>query len=199
MLSKESPWRRLRFGCDNSDWQAQIYPDASSKGCRICVQQPDAKLQSSGSPRNNLEEDQQISSSYLRYFPKRNFVSQEGTTRDAGFYTWVAKNYERTIMASSTVEVRWRSCSSIKSGRSGSSSDNYIIDPDDKGGVTPFSVYCDMSDKGGVGVTVISHDSESRTHVGNIPGWGGAGCVLSLLLKRSVSPSVYAHRIDEDG
>ena len=102
-------------------------------------------------------------------------------------------------MASSTVEVRWRSCSSIKSGRSGSSSDNYIIDPDGNGGVTPFSVYCDMSDKGGVGVTVISHDSESRTHVGNIPGWGGAGCVLSLLLKRSVSPSVYAHRIDEDG
>ena len=62
-------------------------------------------------------------------------------------------------MASSTVEVRWRSCSSIKSGRSGSSSGNYIIDPDGKGGVTPFSMYCDMSDKGGVGVTVISHDS----------------------------------------
>ena len=61
-------------------------------------------------------------------------------------------------------------------GRSGSSSDNYIIDPDGKGGVTPSSVYCDMSDKGGVGVTVISHDSESRTHVGNIPGCGGAGC-----------------------
>ena len=32
-----------------------------------------------------------------------------------------------------------------------------------------------MSDKGGVGVTVISHDSESRTHVGNIPGCG-TGC-----------------------
>ena len=53
----------------------------------------------------------------------------------------------------------------LKLGRSGSSSDNYIIDPDGKGGVAPFSVYCDMSDKGGVGVTVISHDSESRTHV----------------------------------
>ena len=50
-------------------------------------------------------------------------------------------------MASSTVEVRWRSCSSIKSGRSGSSSGNYIIDPDGKGGVAPFSVYCDMTDK----------------------------------------------------
>ena len=29
----------------------------------------------------------------------------------------------------------------------------------------PFTVYCDMTDKNGVGVTVISHDSESRTHV----------------------------------
>ena len=42
--------------------------------------------------------------------------------------------------------------------------------------MAPFSVYCDMSDKGGAGVTVKSHDSESRTHVGNIAGCGGAGC-----------------------
>ena len=71
-----------------------------------------------------------------------------------------------------------KSCSRIKSGLSGSSSGNYIIDPDGKRGVAPFSVYCDMSDKGGVGVTVISHDSESRTHVGNIPGCnvGNLGC-----------------------
>ena len=101
------------------------------------------------------------------------------TTNDAGSYTCVAKNYQRTIMASSTVEVLKivKSCSRIKSGRSGSSSGNYIIDPDGKGGVAPFSVYCDMSDKGGVGVTVISHDSESRTHVANIPGRGvNPGC-----------------------
>ncbi|XP_078350286.1 contactin-associated protein 1-like [Oculina patagonica] len=51
-----------------------------------------------------------------------------------------------------------------------------MIDPDGKGGVTPFSVYCDMRGKSGVGVTVISHDSESRTHVGNIPGCSGRGC-----------------------
>ena len=37
----------------------------------------------------------------------------------------------------------------------------------------PFIVYCDMTDKNGVGVTVISHDSESRTHV---KGCEGAGC-----------------------
>ena len=107
-------------------------------------------------------------------FPNGTLFLKKVTTSDAGFYTCVAKNYQRTIMASSTVEVYNKplSCSSIKSGRSGSSSGNYIIDPDGKGGVAPFSVYCDMSDKGGVGVTVISHDSESRTHVANIPGCG---------------------------
>ena len=31
--------------------------------------------------------------------------------------------------------------------------------------MAPFSVYCDMNDKKGVGVTVISHDSENRTRV----------------------------------
>ena len=42
---------------------------------------------------------------------------------------------------------------------------NYVIDPDGEGGLAPFTVFCDMTDKSGVGVTVISHGSESRTHV----------------------------------
>ena len=117
------------------------------------------------------------------------------TTNDAGFYTCVAKNYQRTIMASSTVEVlKPMSCSRIKSGRSGSSSGNYIIDPDGKGGVAPFSVYCDMSDKGGVGVTVISHDSESRTYVGSIPGcnWDNPGCYSKDVTYTGVSTAQLA-------
>ena len=99
-------------------------------------------------------------------------------TSDAGTYSCVAKNALRSVETTSVVEVYNKplSCSNIKSGHSGSSSGNYIIDPDGKGGVAPFSVYCDMSDKGGVGVTFISHDSESRTHVGNIPGCRSAGC-----------------------
>ena len=40
-----------------------------------------------------------------------------------------------------------------------------MIDPDGEGGLAPFSVYCDMTDRKGVGVTVISHNSESRTLV----------------------------------
>ena len=100
-------------------------------------------------------------------------------TNDAGTYSCVAKNVLRSVATTSVVEVYNKplSCSSIKSGHSGSSSGNYIIDPDGKGGVAPFSVYCDMSDKGGVGVTIISHDSESRTHVNSVsPGCSGAGC-----------------------
>ena len=52
------------------------------------------------------------------------------------------------------------SCSVIKKYAS-SVSGNYVIDPDGEGGVTPFTVFCEMADKSGVGVTVISHDSES--------------------------------------
>ena len=56
------------------------------------------------------------------------------------------------------------SCSVIKKYVS-EVSGNYVIDPDGEGGLAPFTVFCDMTDKSGVGVTVISHDSESRTHV----------------------------------
>ena len=54
------------------------------------------------------------------------------------------------------------SCSVIRKHVS-SVSENYIINPDGDGGLAPFSVYCDTSDKNGVGVTVISHNSQSRT------------------------------------
>ncbi len=111
-------------------------------------------------------------------YPNGTLLLQSVSSNDAGTYSCVAKNSQRSIEATSVLQVfQPISCSSIKSGRSGSSSGYYVIDPDGKGGATPFSVYCDMSDKGGVGVTVISHDSESRTHVGpNIPGCGGPGC-----------------------
>ena len=99
---------------------------------------------------------------------------------EAGSYSCEAKNFQRSIEATSVVEVfkpgPKSGCSRIKAEKPGAPSGNYIIDPDGKGGVTPFSVYCDMSDKGGVGVTVISHDSESRTHVGNTNGCESSGC-----------------------
>ena len=44
-------------------------------------------------------------------------------------------------------------------------SGDYFIDPDGVLGEDPFPVYCNMTDKGGVGVTVVGHDSENRTQV----------------------------------
>ena len=119
-----------------------------------------------------------------KVLPRNHVVYPNGTlllrivaANDAGTYSCVAKNALRSVKSTSIIEVILKSCSSIKSGRSGSSSGNYIIDPDGNGGVTPFSVYCDMSDKGALGVTVISHDSESRTHVNSVsPGCTGSGC-----------------------
>ncbi|XP_068678275.1 contactin-associated protein 1-like isoform X2 [Montipora foliosa] len=65
-----------------------------------------------------------------------------------------------------------KSCSDVRKFV-GSASGNFVIDPDGVGGLAPFTVYCDMTDKNGIGVTVISHDSERRTHV---QGCEAAGC-----------------------
>ena len=83
-----------------------------------------------------------------------------------GRYTCIARNRLGSVEASSLVLVKGHapSCSAIEklgSGYNGS----YVIDPDGPGGVAPFTVHCDMRDKNGVGVTVISHDSEIRTQV----------------------------------
>ena len=56
------------------------------------------------------------------------------------------------------------SCSVIRKHTS-SVNGNYVIDPDDERVLAPFRAFCDMIDKNGVGVTVVSHDSESRTFV----------------------------------
>ena len=56
-----------------------------------------------------------------------------------------------------------RTCSDIKHSYPRTPSDSYVIDPDGEGGEKPFKVFCDMADKDGVGVTVVSHDSENRT------------------------------------
>ena len=55
-----------------------------------------------------------------------------------------------------------KSCSHLKELNPGAESGTYIIDPDGHGALLPFNVNCNMTDKNGVGVTVISHDSENR-------------------------------------
>ena len=85
----------------------------------------------------------------------------------------------RATNALTTIESKVRvnspviatSCSVIRK-YIGIVSGNYVIDPDGEGGQAPFTVFCDMTDKGGVGVTVVGHDSESRTHVNGYSGQG---------------------------
>ncbi|XP_022808873.1 neurexin-4-like [Stylophora pistillata] len=60
-----------------------------------------------------------------------------------------------------------RSCSDLKKLDPKAKSGICLIDPDGEGGLLPFLVICDMSDEDGVGVTVISHDSEKRTLADN--------------------------------
>ena len=81
----------------------------------------------------------------------------------AGSYTCRASNALSTIEARVEIKTPFTplSCSVIRKYVSNSSG-SYVIDPDGEGGLAPFTVYCDMSDKNGVGVTVISHDSENR-------------------------------------
>ena len=83
-----------------------------------------------------------------------------------GYYTCTATNALSKIKAKAKLNspVGVASCSMIKKYVS-SVSGNYIIDPDGERGLAPFTVYCDMTAKNGLGVTVISHDSETRTHV----------------------------------
>ena len=93
-----------------------------------------------------------------------------------GSYTCRATNALTTIEAEVKINAPAAapSCSMIKKFIS-SKNGNYVIDPDGEGGLAPFTVFCDMTDKSGVGVTVISHDSESRTYVHQVSGWGGRG------------------------
>ena len=82
-----------------------------------------------------------------------------------GSYTCRARNALTTIEAKVKINAPiTASCSEVKKYIS-SVSGNYEIDPDGEKGQAPFTAYCDMTEKGGVGVTVISHNSESRSHV----------------------------------
>ena len=94
-----------------------------------------------------------------------------------GSYICRATNALKTIEAEVKINspvAAPSSCSVVRKYVS-SKSGNYVIDPDGEGVLAPYTAFCDMSDKSGVGVTVISHDSENRTYVHQVSGWGAQG------------------------
>lgn len=96
-------------------------------------------------------------------------VVEKPSQTDKGIYTCTARNLVASLSFNVSVNVLIASsCSEIKKAGF-SDSKTYLISP---GGLTPFAVYCDMRDKNGVGVTVISHDSEVRTLVVGSEGHG---------------------------
>ena len=101
--------------------------------------------------------------------PGESFVVQNGTLviqnikkSHQGFYTCRATNAVNTIKAKVKISPPPASCSVIRK-RVRNVTGKYVIDPDGQGGLAPFSVYCDMTDKNGIGVAVLTHDSENRT------------------------------------
>ena len=82
-----------------------------------------------------------------------------------GSYTCSANNALNSLEANVIVYVKYpETCSRVKANISDISG-YYLIDPDGVHGEPLFEAYCNMTDRGGVGVTVVSHDSENRTHV----------------------------------
>ncbi|XP_044173167.1 neurexin-4-like isoform X5 [Acropora millepora] len=106
--------------------------------------------------------------------PCSNSPCVNGGTCQAGF---TSKGFRcqciNSSFANHRCEMEAKSCSHLKQLKPGAESGTYIIDPDGHGALLPFNVTCDMTDKNGVGVTVISHDSENRTLV---DGCESAGC-----------------------
>ena len=58
-----------------------------------------------------------------------------------------------------------KSCSEVKTLDPTVKTGPYFIDSDGEGGLIPFNVTCNMTDKDGVGVTVIGQNSENETKV----------------------------------
>ena len=144
----------------------EITPFVGSNVRLTCLAESDLR------PTITWEKEGKLSLSVDTYFfPNGTLLFQDIKKIHEGSYICRATNalsmIETKVKINSPVKVT--SCSVVKKYVS-SVSGNYVIDPDGVGGQAPFTVFCDMSDKSGVDVTVISHDSESRTHVNRYGG-----------------------------
>ena len=96
-------------------------------------------------------------------------VVKKASQSDRGVYSCTARNIVASTSFNVSVDILVASsCSEIRQAGFADSR-AYSISPS---GLPPFTVFCDMRDKNEVGVTVISHDSETRTLVEGIEGKG---------------------------
>ena len=94
-----------------------------------------------------------------------NLIIVSANITHGGNYTCNARNSLSSLQANVTIHVNIpETCSKVRANISYVSG-NYVIDPDGEQGEASFTVYCNMIEKGGIGVTAVSHDSEQRTHV----------------------------------
>ena len=84
------------------------------------------------------------------------------SVNDGGLYICSAKSEVAAINASCVLKVHARSCSELRLAGYNQSG-VFDIKPDQDSPY--FKVRCNMTDKGGVGVSVVSHNSEQRTAV----------------------------------
>lgn len=102
----------------------------------------------------------------------RNFFTVSVVNNHAGIYICSANDALRSIHANVTVSVKIPgTCRRVKANISDISCDN-VIDPDGEDSEVSFTVFCNMIDTGGVGVTAVSLNSERRTP---LPGYNVSG------------------------
>ena len=81
----------------------------------------------------------------------------------AGNYSCVSGN---SFQWNTSISVKYpETCTKVKQNLCDVGSGDFVIDPDGEQGEAPFTMSCNMTDKGGIGVTAVSHDSENRVHV----------------------------------
>ena len=100
-------------------------------------------------------------------FPNGTLLLRMAASSFSGFYACAVKIHATEVLKETQVLIGNLSCSHVKAGYPKAPSGNYTIDPDSEGGEDPFVVYCDMSDKNRIGVTVVGHDRKERSHVRN--------------------------------